>query len=191
VFKHIGRISLAALITLALGVGLTLVAGSASASSSGSTSASACSSQQAQVVKAKKKVKKDKKKLKKAKKHHKAKAVKKAKKKLRRDRKKLHRAKHAYQACLRSQQTPPPPAGPAPGGTQNPVTEQCLTAAGQLAAQDPSGTSATGADGFCDLLGQLVGSTDGDPAALCDELAAQDPSGELRQLCTGLGSLPI
>lgn len=186
-FKHIGRIAMAVLVTLALALGMTAFAGSANAASS----TTSCSSQQAQVVKAKKQVAKDKKKIKKAKEHHHKKAVKKAKKKLRHDRKRLARAQAAYNACRNSSQTPAP-APADPGTPINPVTEQCTTVAGQLVALDPTGTLADGASAFCDLLGQLAGSTGGDPVELCTQLASQDPTGQLVQICDALGgaSLP-
>lgn len=184
--KRIRRIALPVLLTLALALGMTAFAGSATAGSS--ASASSCSSQHTAVVKAKQHVKKDKKQLKKAKRHHHHKAVKRAKKRLKRDRTRLHRAQAAYSACLNR---PAPAPAPAPTPTPNPVTEQCNDAAVQLTSQDPSGQLAVGAAAFCDELGQVAGDGGGDPVALCDQLAAQDPTGQLGQLCTGLGSLPI
>ena len=113
--------------------------------------------------------------------------MKKAKKRLKRDRKRLARAQAAYRACVNRQQTPAPGGGTTPPPS-NPVTEQCNTAAVQLAAQDPTGTFATGSAAFCDLLGELAGSTSGDPLAICDQLAAQDPTGQFGQICDALGT---
>lgn len=185
--KHFGRIAVAVLATLALSLGMAVTTGAANAASS----TSACASQQAAVAKAKHKVAKDKKKLKKAKRHHHHKAAKKARKHLKRDRKKLARANNAYRACMnRADATPP--ASPSPSTPPaNPVTEQCNTAAAPLVSQDPTGTFADGAAAFCDLLGQLAGTSGGDPVSLCNQLASQDPTGQMGQLCTGLGSLPI
>jgi hypothetical protein len=187
VFKQIGRIALAVLVTLALSLGLTAFAGSATAAST----ASSCSSEHTAVHKAKKHVKKDKKKLKAAKRHHNKAAVKKAKKRLARDRARLVAARNAYNACLAGPAAP----APAPGGTttpppaaSNPVTDQCNAVAGQIAAQDPTGAFASGAAAFCDLLGQLAGASGGDPLAICDTLAAGDPTGQLSTLCDALGT---
>jgi hypothetical protein len=63
--------------------------------------------------------------------------------------------------------------------------------ASQLTSQDPTGQFGTGAEAFCDLLGQLAGSTGGDPATLCTQLASQDPSGQFSQLCDAFGSAPL
>jgi hypothetical protein len=70
------------------------------------------------------------------------------------------------------------------------VTAQCLSIAGQITSQDPTGQLAAGAQAFCDLLGQLAGSapTGTDPAALCAQLASQDPTGQFSQVCSALGS---
>lgn len=74
----------------------------------------------------------------------------------------------------------------------------------QLAANDPTGQFVQLCDAFAGGLpsgglpgvpttggvptGGLIGDTLGD---LCDQIAANDPSGQLSQLCTGLHSLPI
>jgi hypothetical protein len=183
-FKHISRVALAVLVTLALGLGLTAFAGSA-------TAASSCSAQHTSVVKAKKHVKKDKKKLHAAKRHHHKSAVRKAKKHLARDRARLAQARSAYAACLNG--SPAPAPAPGNGGTQtpppasNPVTDQCNSAAGQIAAQDPTGQFASGAAAFCDLLGQVAGASGGDPVTVCYQLAALDPTGQFVQLCAAMG----
>jgi hypothetical protein len=189
VFKHIGRIALAVLVTLALSLGLTAFAGSANAASS----ASSCSSEHTNLVKAKKQVKKDKKKIKKAKRHHNQKAVKRLKRKIRSDRARLAQSRHAYYRCVYGQSAPapaPPGGGNPTPAPSNPVTDQCTAFAGQLTAHDPSGQLATGSAAFCDLLGQLAGATGGDPLTVCDQLAAQDPTAQFGQLCDALRTGP-
>jgi hypothetical protein len=191
VVKHIGRIVLAVLLTLALGVGLTAFAGSASARI---RSTASCASEQSAVAHFQHKVHQDKRKLKAAKRHHHKFAAKKARKHLKRDRRHLAAAQSAYDRCTQGQASPAPAPSPAPASAQsNPVTDQCNAAAGQLTSQDPTGSLASGAAAFCDLLGQLAAASPGsDPVALCNQLAAQDPTGQLVQLCTALGgaSLP-
>jgi hypothetical protein len=186
-FKHLTRAALAVLVTLALGLGLTAFAGSASAAGS----VSSCSAEHTAVHKAKKHVKKDKKKLKAAKAHHRKAAIKKAKKRLGRDRARLVQARNAYNACLNGSSTPAPAPAPAPTPTpapSNPVTEQCNDAAAQFVALDPTGQFASGAAAFCDLLGQVAGASGGDPLAICDQIAAQDPTGQFVQICDALAS---
>jgi hypothetical protein len=68
------------------------------------------------------------------------------------------------------------------------VTNQCTAAAAPLVSQDPSGAFATASSAFCGLLGQLAAASPGtDPVTLCNQLAAQDPTHQLGQLCAGLG----
>lgn len=158
-FKHLSRIALMVLVASALGLGTTALAGSASAA----WSTTACSGQHTQVHQAQKHVRKDQSSLRNAKRHHHKAAAKVARKRLARDRAKLAQARHDYRACLNPGATPAPapspsPApgaapAPAPAPAPNPVTEQCLAAAGLL--------------------------------------AAQDQTGQLSQVCTGLGALPV
>jgi hypothetical protein len=112
--------------------------------------------------------------------------VKKAKKKLARDRAALARARSAYRACMNRAAAPAPAPAPEPAPTPNPVTEQCLAAAGQITGQDSTGTLSSGAGAFCDALGEATATSGGDPVTVCEQLAANDPTGQLGQLCTAL-----
>lgn len=183
--KHTGRLLLALLTSLILGLGaLVAVGGTANAA----TSSGPCATQRAHVHKAQHRVNKDKKKLKRDKKAHRHHAVTKDKKKLHRDQRHLKKAKRALKTCRANHANTGGSTGgdnggtttPEPSNPAQPLIDACYT----IAKNDPSQQFTAACDQFA---AATAGSGSASPLQPlidgCYQAADQDPSGQFKALC--------